>query len=217
MLRFSLCFCLCIESHSAVKTYSSIWGLVQGKRKVTLCKWTTKTFYAVIVLLEELNPGQWIYGWSGKRKWNKETISAWLQGCCNPTEATEITQELNWSTMTSKRQSVSRKSEKCQCIHQKIHQLNKLLSTSQVLFFCCCPHYLSISLSYIMEGNAFTLPYPEEAQLLSVERISALQWRSEMLVCIFQVFIAQVFIFMFSVAVPGVPLDISDFFFPLSS
>lgn len=65
-----------------------------------------------------------------------------------------------------------------------------------------------------MEGNAFTLPYPEEAQLLSVGRISALQWRLEMLVCIFQVFIAQVFIFMFSVAVPGVPLDISDFFFP---
>lgn len=52
----------------------------------------------------------------------------------------------------------------------------------------------------------------------SVGRISAingaLQWRSEMLVCIFQVFIAQVFIVMFSVAIPGVPLDISDFFFP---
>lgn len=46
MLRFSLCFCLCIGSHSAVKDYISIWGLVprekeghplQMENKSTLC------------------------------------------------------------------------------------------------------------------------------------------------------------------------------------
>lgn len=93
MLRFSLCLFLCIESHSAVKDCTSIWGPVPRKKEGHPCKWTTKALCWFSRRVKSHENGA--TAGQEKETWNKGTILACLQAGYNLTEAPAITPGLN--------------------------------------------------------------------------------------------------------------------------